>query len=117
MPEAMVELRAGRAQDLPTGQRKLVFRENAESILLLNIDGAYFALENNCPHAGASIASGVCEGQRLSCPAHGLTFDVATGQCVASPGMRIETFDVEVRHGELIVKTGDGGACRHPPKG
>jgi len=97
-------LRAGRAADLAPGGRKLVFREGAEAILVMNIGGRFYALDNSCPHAGASIASGSCEGHSLSCPAHGLTFDVRSGQCTASPNLRIRTHDAQVTDGELIIR-------------
>ncbi|MBF5005896.1 Rieske (2Fe-2S) protein [Diaphorobacter caeni] len=95
---------AGRADALPPGARKLVFMGEGESILVMNVDGQYFAMENSCPHAGASIASGPCEGHRLSCPAHGLRFDIRSGECVGSPGMRLTTFAVDVVDGDLLLR-------------
>ena len=99
-------LDAGAVADLPPGTRKLVFRPDADAVLLLNVAGQFHALENSCPHAGASMASGACEGQVLSCPAHGLKFDITTGQCVASPGLRIKRYPVEQAQGRLLVNVG-----------
>ena len=92
---------AGAAQDLPPGGRKLVFVPGREAVLLLNVEGAFFALENSCPHAGASMASGSCEGQVLSCPAHGLKFHLATGRCTASPQLHIPVYAV-VQQGDRL---------------
>lgn len=106
MPEVMATaplLSAGAAADLPAGGRKLVFTPSGETILVLNVDGVYYALENSCPHAGASMASGSCAGHVLSCPAHGLRFDVRNGQCTASETMKIPLFEVICTDGLLWI--------------
>ncbi|MEG0201975.1 MAG: Rieske (2Fe-2S) protein, partial [Comamonas sp.] len=73
--------------------RELVFAPGGESILLLNGEGEFYALENSCPHAGASMASGSCEAHVLRCPAHGLQFNIKNGQCTASPGLLIPMYE------------------------
>lgn len=97
-------LAAGAVQDLAPGGRKLVFAPDGETVLLLNIEGELYAMENGCPHAGASMASGSCEGHVLSCPAHGLKFDVRNGQCTASPQMQIQLYEVLVLEGQIWLK-------------
>ena len=92
---------AGDVQDLPPGGRKLVFVPGGESVVLLNVDGEFFALENSCPHAGASIASGACDGRTLSCPAHGLKFNLRSGECTASAQLRVPVYEVVRQNGEL----------------
>lgn len=78
--------------ELPRGQRKLMFVAG-RSIALFNIDGAIYAIDNSCPHQGASLANGKLEGTRLQCPAHGLRFDLAArdtaGLCLAHLPVRI----------------------------
>ena len=95
---------AGPAQALPPGARKLVFVPGGESVVVLNVDGAFYALENSCPHAGASIASGACDGLAISCPAHGLKFNIRNGQCVSSPQMTIPTYEVVEQDGQLWLQ-------------
>ena len=103
MTEVADLLPAGAASDLPPGGRKLVFPGDGESILVMNVGGQFYALENSCPHAGASIANGICEGHQLTCPAHGLKFNITNGQCVASPGMRVKTYAVQILDGHLML--------------
>src|SRR6516225_1332581 len=64
------------ATELSPGQRKLVFVKG-KSIVLFNVGGTIHAVENSCPHNGASLASGCIDGTVLRCPAHGLKFDLA----------------------------------------
>ena len=92
---------AGAASDLPPGARKLVFLPNADSVLVINVDGDFHALENSCPHAGASIANGPCERGVITCPAHGLRFSIKNGQCTASPSLRVKIYDGRVMDGQL----------------
>ena len=95
---------AGAVADLPAGARRLVFVPGFEAVVVLNVDGDFLALENSCPHAGASMASGACSGYELTCPAHGLKFNVRNGQCTASPKMRVPTHAVAIRYGQLWLE-------------
>lgn len=108
MSEA-VRIWTGPVEAPGVGARKLVFVPGGEAVLVLNLEGQYFALENSCPHAGASIAQGVCEQHTISCPAHGLRFDVRSGACTASPGLRIPTYDVVHDEGQLWIALSERG--------
>jgi 3-phenylpropionate/trans-cinnamate dioxygenase ferredoxin subunit len=92
----------GSADELAPGQRKLAFVEG-RSIVLFNIDGALHAIDNACPHNGASLASGQLEGCVLRCPAHGLRFDVRTGCMHGAAGLSLTTFPVTTVEGTLLV--------------
>ena len=48
----------GRADDIPPGSRKIV-RIAGRSIGVFNVDGAFYAIRNRCPHQGAPL----CEGK------------------------------------------------------
>lgn len=64
------------AAELPCGQRKVVFVAG-RSVALFNVGGTVYAIDNTCPHQGASLANGKLQGAWLQCPAHGLRFDLA----------------------------------------
>ena len=65
----------GTVDELAPGQRKLAFI-NGRGVVLFNIDGTIHAIDDSCPHQGASVANGHLNGCVLSCPAHGLRFDL-----------------------------------------
>jgi 3-phenylpropionate/trans-cinnamate dioxygenase ferredoxin subunit len=96
------EFIVGTREELPPGKRKLAIIEG-QGIVLFNIDGALCAIENPCPHNGASLASGKLDGPVLSCPAHGMRFDVRTGRMPSGDGLCVATFPVEERDGRLVV--------------
>jgi len=96
------EVPVGTADELAPGQRKLVFVDG-RSIVLFNIEGQMHAIDNSCPHNGASLASGALEGCMLRCPAHGLRFDVRSGCMPGAGGLKLTTFPVRTEEGKLLV--------------
>jgi len=67
--------------DLKPGEMKKVMVENTP-VLLANIDGTYYAMEDTCPHMGGSLSRGKLEGSNISCPKHGSVFNVMTAKAV-----------------------------------
>jgi nitrite reductase/ring-hydroxylating ferredoxin subunit len=58
-------------------------------ILVAEVDGAPYAIEDACNHAGASLAEGERDesGRCVVCPVHAYVFDMTTGACVAPRGL------------------------------
>lgn len=88
------------ADDLAEGGRRLVWREGRE-IVLFRVGDAHYALDDRCPHAGASLCSGRIEGRTVACRAHGLRFDLATGSHVGGAGLAVARFAVRVQDGRV----------------
>jgi len=67
--------------EIPLGSKKKI--ETAKgTILVVNISGVFYALDNKCPHMGGSLGDGTLDGNHIVCPRHGATFDVTTGKNV-----------------------------------
>ena len=96
------EIAVGSVDELAPGQRKLAFVDG-RSIVLFNLGGTIRAIDNSCPHNGASLASGKLEGNLLRCPAHGLRFDLTTGCMPGAGGLRLTTLPVRADDGRLVV--------------
>ncbi len=75
-------------------------------IALYNVDGAFFAIKNDCPHSYAPLIEGKFEGRIVTCFLHCWQFDVTTGDCPSIPGVRVDTFSVRVKGDEVQVATG-----------
>lgn len=56
-----------------------------KQILVANVEGKYYAINNICTHAGGNLSAGKLDGKIVTCPRHGSQFDVTTGICVAGP--------------------------------
>ena len=91
------------AKSLPAGKMTAV-DSNGQSILVANVNGAYYAIRNICTHMGCHLSEGVLKGSRVQCPCHGSTFDVTTGALVKGPAKDPESsFKVIVRENEILV--------------
>ncbi|MGI9119360.1 MAG: Rieske 2Fe-2S domain-containing protein [Acidimicrobiales bacterium] len=73
-------------------------------VALANVGGTFCAVANECPHAGAPLGEGTLDGASLTCPLHGGTFDVRTGQALAGPTDEVaRCFPVSVVDGVVSV--------------
>ena len=89
--------------DLPAGQVKVV-EAGGKKIALANVGGTVHAVDNECPHFGGPMGLGKLDGAKLSCPWHGWTFDVTTGENVYSPQLALRCFNVRVENDEILVE-------------
>jgi 3-phenylpropionate/trans-cinnamate dioxygenase ferredoxin subunit len=96
-------IRIGPASEIPEGECR-VFQLDAIDIVICRIDGRFFAVSNNCPHAGIVISRGPLTGTVLTCPGHGLRFDVTTGACLDRDDLVLGRFAVEEDDGILYVR-------------
>jgi nitrite reductase/ring-hydroxylating ferredoxin subunit len=106
--------------DVPPGGRKCV-NAGGRDIVLFNLDGAFFALANRCPHRGGSLCHGRLtglvqsdepgayrysrRGEIIRCPWHAWEFDIRTGQSWCDPKrVRARPFPVSVEKGAALVQ-------------
>jgi 3-phenylpropionate/trans-cinnamate dioxygenase ferredoxin subunit len=67
---------------LPAGKMMLV-TAGGKKMLLANVEGAYYAIANECTHLRGSLVGGTLEGSIVTCPRHHAQFDVKTGRAVS----------------------------------
>ncbi len=78
------------------------FDHGGVSILLCNVEGEIYAVENECSHAAVPLDEGTLRGCELECDFHGAVFDVRNGTALAMPATRsLRTFSLEKR-GEIV---------------
>jgi 3-phenylpropionate/trans-cinnamate dioxygenase ferredoxin subunit len=51
-------------------------------VAVANLDEAYYAFQNLCPHQGTSLGGRPLDGCFITCPQHASRYDVRTGECV-----------------------------------
>jgi 3-phenylpropionate/trans-cinnamate dioxygenase ferredoxin subunit len=100
MDEVWVE--AGSADTLQQHGRALLRVQGLE-IALFAHGGACWAIEDSCPHAGASLCNGRVDNGQVRCPAHGLSFDLRNGQ-MRGTSLRARVFAVREMDGRLQVR-------------
>lgn len=75
-----------KTHEIEPGQLKHVEIEGKE-ILISNIDGKFYSLDDRCSHMNASLAKGKVIGKDIVCAFHGAKFNVETGAVVSSAVM------------------------------
>jgi nitrite reductase (NADH) small subunit/3-phenylpropionate/trans-cinnamate dioxygenase ferredoxin subunit len=73
-------------------------------IAVFKVGDRFFAVEDICPHQGASFEGGALDGEIVTCPSHGWRLNVITGESLEAPGVKIETYDVEIVDGDVYVR-------------
>ena len=81
-------------------------KADGKMLALFNVDGAYYAIDNSCPHRGGPLADGDLEGRVVSCPWHAWAWDVTTGANVNNPAVKVACYPVTVREEGLFVDLG-----------
>jgi 3-phenylpropionate/trans-cinnamate dioxygenase ferredoxin subunit len=87
--------------EVPEGGAKAVYFAG-EQVALVRSSGRVYAVANSCSHANASLADGTVADEAVTCPSHGSTFDLATGEPSCGPANRpVKTYDLRVEDGGI----------------
>ena len=97
-------VRVARADDLRAGEKKIV-EVNGALVVVINLEGKFYALEDVCTHDGGPLGEGKLDGCELICPRHGARFDVRTGAATRMPAIEpAPTYEVRVQDGDVWVE-------------
>lgn len=72
-------------------------------VALFNVEGAVYAIDDTCLHAGVSLGTGDLRGHVVRCPAHGWRYDVTTGRTIDVPECGVMRYPVQVVEGTILV--------------
>ena len=89
--------------DIPEGEG-YSYRVNDRVVALFHIDGHYYAINDACPHAGASLSAGHLEGCVVACPLHAWRFDVRDGTWLDNPCVATDAYPVVVKEDEVYIE-------------
>ncbi len=80
----MGKIIVGKISDIPPGRMHKVVADGKD-ILVINTDGKFYAINDTCTHAGASLSEGILDECIVTCGWHGAKFDCKTGKLSAFP--------------------------------
>jgi nitrite reductase/ring-hydroxylating ferredoxin subunit len=119
MPEVFV----AKIGDLPEGERKIV-ESGAHNIGVFHWGGQFYAYANMCLHQGGPACEGLIMHQvedvlapdrtfirqtfsksdvHFVCPWHGYEYHLTTGECVGDRRLKLRSYKVVERGGEVFV--------------
>jgi len=87
-------IKVAQTSEIAPGSMKKVIGDGKE-ILVVNLDGSFYAIPHNCTHMAGNLSEGTLQGGIVTCPRHGAKFDVKTGQAVE--GAKIAFIKIKVR--------------------
>ena len=90
-------------RELSPGQMARV-HVHGEWVLVVNVDGQYFAVADTCSHEDASLYKGVLRDNCVRCPLHGSRFDVTTGQPLEEPAEEpLDVYPVRILESKICI--------------
>lgn len=92
------------AAKVPAPGARALVESAGKSLALFNVDGQFYAIDDSCPHQGASLCGGRLDGRVIQCCAHGLRFSLASGYLLNSTALKVASYPVEVQEdGRLFI--------------
>ena len=90
--------------EIPIGEGR-AYSVQGRRIAVFFKDDRYFAINDFCPHMGASLAEGYLDGAGVICPWHAWKFCVESGAWLDNPksSVKTETFEVRVQGDEIQI--------------
>lgn len=100
------------AGELLPGEMRSAFDEvSGAAILVVNLDGELYALEDRCSHEDFELSAGAVdpvEGS-IECVLHGARFDLRDGRALCAPAYSaVPKFPVKVEHGGIWTRDDRG---------
>ena len=86
------------------------FAVNGRMVAVFFVEGRYFAINDICPHMGASLAGGEVFDGVVACPWHAWRFRVTDGTWCDNPRIKTDVYEVRVLGDEIQVSVGKRAA-------
>ncbi len=76
-----------------------------ERVLIANVSGIFYALQDACGHRQAPLSKGTLSGHVIECPLHFARFDVRSGKLLSGPAAAdVPVYQVRVEGNTVFVK-------------
>jgi NAD(P)H-dependent nitrite reductase small subunit len=101
----VTEYIVGKVDDIPSGTAVAV-QAGRRTIAVFRIGDEFFAVNNVCPHKGASLCEGelVVEDKIVRCPWHHWNWQLDDGRLQSDPRQSLRTYEVAVDRDEVILR-------------
>ena len=101
----MGKILVGKTSEMPPSKLNKVSVDGKE-VLVVNLDGNYFAMDDTCTHSGASLSEGQLDGSTVTCPWHGSTWDCKTGKLEKFPAKinDLKSYKVTVESDNIFLE-------------
>ncbi len=77
---------------------------NGHYVVLSQVQGEFYAVQNKCSHAEQSFDTGRVRGHKLLCPLHGAIFDIRDGSVLSAPAFQpIKSYPLKVNGEDILI--------------
>ena len=82
----------------------LVLELRGEKICLTRTEKGIFAVQDRCPHNGASLSKGFCTAQNeIVCPLHRYSYDLESGKGTSGGGYALKTYPINIKEDGVYI--------------
>lgn len=89
--------------DLPPGRGRTL-QAGGHVLALFNDGGTYFAIDDTCPHQGASLGDGLLYEGLVICPMHQWMFSLRSGACPSVPDLSVACYPTRLQGDAVEVE-------------
>jgi nitrite reductase/ring-hydroxylating ferredoxin subunit len=107
-PIPLIELSA-----LPLGRGRRVCKAGLD-LAVFRVGDAVYAIEDSCPHAGGSLSNGKLQGTRVTCPVHGLKFNLDSACPPGAPMLEAKKYPLQVVGGMVMLASAEPSPDHDP---
>lgn len=91
---------------IPEGEATVI-SVGDKGVAVFHEKGCYYAIDDRCPHAGASLSSGHVENGIVTCPWHAWRFRLNDGAWADNPRVKTGTYPTVVEDGQVHIEVSD----------
>jgi nitrite reductase (NADH) small subunit len=88
---------------IPEGEGR-AFAVQGRMVAVFLEKGEYHAIDDFCPHMGASLSGGHVVDGTVACPWHAWRFSICDGTWCDNPRIKVDAFEVRVEGNEIQVR-------------
>lgn len=89
----------------PSSGEAVLVEVEGQAIALFNVGGKFYAIDDECPHAGWKLSEGELTGNVVTCLLHGAEFDVRNGKCIGGLTCSdVQCYPLEEKNGEFFIE-------------
>jgi nitrite reductase (NADH) small subunit len=94
----------GTMDDIPRLGARVVVAPGGPIAIFRTADDRVFAVKDRCPHRGGPLSQGIVHGDRVTCPLHGWTIELGSGEAVAPDIGCAPTIAVRIAEGRILLR-------------
>ncbi|MEM0448513.1 MAG: Rieske (2Fe-2S) protein [Methanomassiliicoccales archaeon] len=97
------KLSVGKIDSIREGDMRMI-RAGGKEILVVKVDGKFFAIDGWCSHMRAPLDRGQLVDHAIRCRVHGAVFDLQTGKVLMNAQAKdLRTYPILLENGDAFV--------------